>query len=66
MWLDTNIELGKDGKLYGKTQGKAYRIDPATMTLTQIVRPVSILLKGADDHMYLSRSENFYTYRLCS
>ncbi|MFE3449400.1 hypothetical protein ACFXJ8_10745 [Nonomuraea sp. NPDC059194] len=44
--LDTYIELGSDGKLYGKVQGKAYRIDRATMALTLIVRPVSILLKG--------------------
>lgn len=65
VWLDTNIELGGDGKLYGKVQGKAYKIDPATMALTLIARPISIVLKGADGHMYLSRFENFYTYRLC-
>ncbi|WP_219471820.1 hypothetical protein [Nonomuraea rhizosphaerae] len=65
VWLDTNIELGRDGFLYGKVQGKAYRIDRATMALTLIARPISILLKGPDQHMYLSRFENFYTYRLC-
>ncbi|MEV4160348.1 hypothetical protein [Nonomuraea dietziae] len=65
VWLDTNIELGSDGRLYGKVQGKAYRIDRATMALTLIARPISILLKGPDGHMYLSRFENFYTYRIC-
>ncbi|MGW5682456.1 hypothetical protein [Nonomuraea sp. NPDC003754] len=65
VWLDTNIELGSDGKLYGKVQGKVYKIDRATMGLTLITRPISILLKGPDGHMYLSRNENFYTYRLC-
>ncbi len=65
VWLDTNIELGRDGQLYGKVQGKAYRIDRATMKLTLIARPISILLEGPDEHMYLSRFENFYTYRLC-
>ncbi|MFD1934047.1 hypothetical protein ACFSKW_21515 [Nonomuraea mangrovi] len=65
MLLDTNIELGSDGKLYGKVQGKAYRIDRASMALTLLVRPLSLLLKGSDGHMYLSRFENFYTYRLC-
>ncbi|WP_433519116.1 hypothetical protein ACQP2T_28500 [Nonomuraea sp. CA-143628] len=65
VWVDTNIELGRDGMLYGKVQGKAYRIDRATMRLTLIARPISILLKGPDQHMYLSRFENFYTYRLC-
>ncbi|MFG1681649.1 hypothetical protein ACGFNP_15915 [Nonomuraea sp. NPDC049269] len=65
VWLDTNIELGRDGMLYGKVQGKAYRIDRAAMTLTLIARPISILLKGPDEHLYLSRFENFYTYRLC-
>ncbi len=63
--LDTNIELGRDGMLYGKVQGKAYKIDRATMKLTLIARPMSILLEGPDEHMYLSRFENFYTYRLC-
>jgi hypothetical protein len=66
VWLDTYIEQGSDGMLYGKVQGKAYKIDPTTMAFTLIVRPVSILLEGADGHMYLSRLENFYTYRLCS
>ncbi|MEV0148014.1 MULTISPECIES: hypothetical protein [unclassified Nonomuraea] len=65
VWLDTNIEPGRDGRLYGKVQGKAYRIDRATMALTLIARPISILLKGPDEHMYLSRFENFSTYRLC-
>ncbi|TDD17427.1 hypothetical protein [Nonomuraea diastatica] len=65
VWLDTHIELGGDGMLYGKVQGKTYRIDRATMAFTLIARPISILLKGADGHMYLSRMENFSTYRLC-
>ncbi|MDR8411084.1 hypothetical protein MTP10_20420 [Nonomuraea sp. 3-1Str] len=65
VWLDTNIEPGRDGRLYGKVQGKAYRIDRGTMALTLIARPISILLKGPDEHMYLSRFENFSTYRLC-
>ncbi|WP_219514924.1 hypothetical protein [Nonomuraea ceibae] len=65
VWLDTYVEAGRDGMLYGKVQGKVYRIDPATMKLTLIVRPISNLVKGADGHMYLSRFESFSTYRLC-
>ncbi|MFI6292312.1 hypothetical protein ACIBEJ_12055 [Nonomuraea sp. NPDC050790] len=64
VWLDTNLEF-HNGMLWGKVQGKAYRIDPATMALTLIARPISNLLKGADGHLYLSRFENFYTYRIC-
>ncbi|MFC5826078.1 hypothetical protein [Nonomuraea insulae] len=30
-----------------------------------IARPISTLLKGTDGHLYLSRFENFYTYRIC-
>jgi hypothetical protein len=54
-----------DGHLYGKVQGKAYRIDRATMDMTLIVRPVSNLTRGPDGHLYLSRDQNFWTYRFC-
>ncbi|MCG5215622.1 hypothetical protein [Streptosporangium sp. KLBMP 9127] len=64
VWLDTYLVFHK-GSLWGKVQGKAYRIDPATMTLALIVRPVSNMVLGADGHLYLSRFENFYTYRVC-
>ncbi|GAA2769404.1 hypothetical protein [Nonomuraea dietziae] len=62
VWLDTNIELGSDGRLYGKVQGKAYRIDRATMALTLIARPISILLRARRAHVPVAL-ENFYTYR---
>ncbi|MFF0312580.1 hypothetical protein ACFYSC_34565 [Streptosporangium sp. NPDC004379] len=65
VWLDTAITLGSDGRLYGKAQGKAYRIDRTTLAFTLSARPISLLLKGPDGHMYLSRNENFHTYRLC-
>ncbi|NUT39123.1 MAG: PQQ-like beta-propeller repeat protein [Thermoactinospora sp.] len=64
VWLDTNIVF-HDGYLWGKVQGKAYRIDRATMALSLIARPISNLLKGPDGHLYLSRNENFHTYRIC-
>ncbi|MBB5078352.1 hypothetical protein [Nonomuraea endophytica] len=64
VWLDTNLEF-HNGMLWGKVQGKAYRIDRATMAVTLIARPISNLLKGADGHLYLSRFENFHTYRIC-
>ncbi|WP_143590335.1 hypothetical protein [Thermoactinospora rubra] len=64
VWLDTHIAF-HNGYLWGKAQGKAYRIDPATMAFTLIARPISILLKGSDGHLYLSRNENFFTYRIC-
>ncbi|WP_269323850.1 hypothetical protein [Streptosporangium roseum] len=35
------------------------------MTFTLITRPISNLVKGADGHLYLSRVENFSTYRIC-
>ncbi|MEV0385492.1 hypothetical protein [Nonomuraea sp. NPDC050643] len=64
VWLDTNLVFHK-GYLWGKVQGKAYRIDPGTMALALIARPISNLLLGPDGHLYLSRFENFYTYRVC-
>ncbi|MFI6483185.1 hypothetical protein ACIBH1_35005 [Nonomuraea sp. NPDC050663] len=64
VWLDTNIVF-HNGYLWGKVQGKAYRIDRATMALSLIARPISNLLKGPDGHLYLSRNENFHTYRIC-
>ena len=66
VWLDTHLVLGPaDGLLYGKVQGKAYRIDPASMELVQIVKPASNLTRGPDGQLYLSRDHNFWTYRLC-
>ncbi|MEV0386704.1 hypothetical protein [Nonomuraea sp. NPDC050643] len=65
VWLDTYIEF-RNGHLWGKAQGRAYRIDRATMGMTQITsQRIGILIKGSDGHMYLSRFENFYTYRIC-
>ncbi|OUC89016.1 hypothetical protein [Streptosporangium minutum] len=64
VWLDTNIEFHA-GALWGKVQGKVYRIDRAAMKFTLITRPISNLVKGADGHLYLSRVENFSTYRIC-
>ncbi|MGP3930017.1 hypothetical protein [Nonomuraea sp. KM88] len=64
VWLDTNLVFHK-GFLWGKVQGKAYRIDPGTMAFTLIARPISNLLLGPDGHLYLSRFENFSTYRVC-
>ncbi|MDF2707441.1 MAG: hypothetical protein K0R62_3093 [Nonomuraea muscovyensis] len=64
VWLDTNLVFHK-GFLWGKVQGKAYRIDPGTMALALIARPISNLLLGPDGHLYLSRFEKFYTYRVC-
>ncbi|WP_165974619.1 SMP-30/gluconolactonase/LRE family protein [Nonomuraea deserti] len=64
VWLDTNLVFHK-GFLWGKVQGKAYRIDPGTMAFTLIARPISNLLLGPNGHLYLSRFENFYTYRVC-
>ncbi|MET7327743.1 hypothetical protein [Nonomuraea sp. NPDC005650] len=64
VWLDTNLVFHK-GYLWGKVQGKAYRIDPGTMALALIARPISNLILGPDGHLYLSRFENFYTYRAC-
>ncbi|MFB4273708.1 hypothetical protein ACBJ59_00320 [Nonomuraea sp. MTCD27] len=64
VWLDTNLVFHQ-GFLWGKVQGKAYRIDPGTMAFTLIARPISNLLLGPDGHLYLSRFENFYTYRIC-
>jgi hypothetical protein len=66
VWLDTNLVFRMaDGYLYGKVQGRAYRIDRATMELTQIVRPASNLAWGPDGHLYLSRDHNFWTWRFC-
>ncbi|MEU0569517.1 hypothetical protein ABZ297_29650 [Nonomuraea sp. NPDC005983] len=64
VFLDANLEFHQ-GYLWGKTQAKAFKIDRAAMRLSVIARPISILLKGADGHLYLSRFENFYTYRVC-
>ncbi|NUP02266.1 MAG: hypothetical protein HOW71_43660 [Nonomuraea sp.] len=64
VWLDTNLVFHK-GFLWGKVQGKVYRIDPETMALTLVARPISNLLLGPDGHLYLSRFENFSTYRIC-
>ncbi|MFI7133763.1 hypothetical protein ACIBQ1_49365 [Nonomuraea sp. NPDC050153] len=64
VWLDTNLVFHK-GFLWGKVQGKAYRIDPGTMALALIARPISNLILGPDGHLYLSRFENFSTYRVC-
>ncbi|MFG6198869.1 hypothetical protein [Nonomuraea sp. JJY05] len=64
VWLDTNLVF-HEGSLWGKVQGKAYRIDPGTMALALIARPISNLVLGPDGHLYLSRFENFYTYRVC-
>ncbi|MCF6470500.1 hypothetical protein FAF44_19170 [Nonomuraea sp. MG754425] len=64
VWLDTHLVFHK-GFLWGKVQGKAYRIDPATMAFTLIARPISNLTLGPDGHLYLSRFENFSTYRIC-
>ncbi|MFC4120424.1 PQQ-binding-like beta-propeller repeat protein [Nonomuraea zeae] len=64
VWLDTNIVFHQ-GLLWGKVQGKVYRIDPATMSFTLLARPISNLLLGSDGHLYLSRMENFSTYRIC-
>ncbi|MFI6288369.1 PQQ-binding-like beta-propeller repeat protein [Streptomyces sp. NPDC051018] len=64
VWHDTDLVFHA-GLLWGKTQGKAYRIDPASMRMTLIARPVSNLEKGPDGNMYLSRNERFYTYRVC-
>ncbi|WP_117208420.1 PQQ-binding-like beta-propeller repeat protein [Allorhizocola rhizosphaerae] len=65
VWVDTYLELAADGTLYGKVQGRTYRIARDTMTLSQIVRPTSIMVKGPDGHLYLSRDQNFFTYRIC-
>ncbi|WP_327085406.1 hypothetical protein OIE66_23970 [Nonomuraea sp. NBC_01738] len=62
--LDAHLEF-HDGYLWGKTQAKVFKIDRATMGLSLIARPISIMLKGADGHLYLSRFENFSTYRIC-
>ncbi|NUT45442.1 MAG: hypothetical protein HOV86_36175 [Thermoactinospora sp.] len=64
VWLDTNLVFHK-GYLWGKVQDKVYRIDPETMALTLVARPISNLLLGPDGHLYLSRFENFSTYRIC-
>jgi hypothetical protein len=64
VWLDTQIFF-HDGHLWGKTQSKVYKIDRATMGTTLIARPISNLQQGSDGHLYLSRFENFYTYRVC-
>ncbi|MFC4114335.1 hypothetical protein [Nonomuraea zeae] len=65
VWLDTYIEF-HNGYLWGKAQKRAYRIDPATMKMTRITSAdIGILIKGPEGHMYLSRFENFYTYRIC-
>ncbi|KAB8192321.1 hypothetical protein FH608_026995 [Nonomuraea phyllanthi] len=64
VWLDTNLVFHK-GFLWGKVQGKVYRIDPGTMTFARIARPISNLVLGPDGHLYLSRFENFSTYRIC-
>lgn len=64
VWLDTSLEF-HNGYLWGKVQGKAYRFDRTTMAAALIARPISTLLKGTDGHLYLSRFENFYTYRIC-
>jgi hypothetical protein len=64
VWLDTYLFFHK-GFLWGKVQGKAYRIDRGTMALALIARPISNLTLGPDGHLYLSRFENFYTYRIC-
>jgi sugar lactone lactonase YvrE len=64
VWLDTHLVFHQ-GSLWGKVQGKAYRIDPATMAFARIVRPVSTMALGPDGHLYLSRYENFSTYRIC-
>ncbi|MFD0476961.1 hypothetical protein ACFQ0B_58660 [Nonomuraea thailandensis] len=65
VWLDTHLVFHQ-GFLWGKVQSKAYRIDPATMAFARIVHPVSNLALGPDGHLYLSRYENFYTYRICA
>ncbi|MEU6731440.1 hypothetical protein ABZ917_47695 [Nonomuraea wenchangensis] len=64
VWLDTAIEFHA-GAIWAKAQGKAYKVDRETLAFTQIVRPVSLMLKAPDGHLYLSRNENFYTYRIC-
>ncbi|MGW0808234.1 hypothetical protein [Nonomuraea sp. NPDC002799] len=64
MLLDANIVF-HEGFLWGKVQGRAYRIDPATMSFTLIARPISNLVLGSDGHLHLGRFENFSTYRIC-
>ncbi|MGP3913132.1 hypothetical protein [Nonomuraea sp. 10N515B] len=64
VWLDTHLFFHK-GFLWGKVQGKVYRFDPGTMAFARIARPITNLTLGPDGHLYLSRNENFYTYRIC-
>ncbi|GAA0913007.1 hypothetical protein [Nonomuraea longicatena] len=64
VWLDTHLVF-HDGYLWGKTQSKVYKIDRATMGTSLIARPISNMHQGADGHLYLSRNENFSTYRFC-
>ncbi|WP_406313619.1 WD40 repeat domain-containing protein [Streptosporangium sp. NBC_01639] len=64
VWLDTAIEADA-GVIWAKAQGKVYKVDRTTLAFSLVTRPISLMVKAPDGHLYLSRNENFSTYRVC-
>jgi streptogramin lyase len=52
-----------DGLLYGKAQGKVFKINRTTLASTEVARPISVLTQSPTRDLYMSRESNFYIYR---